>query len=322
MPVRRIVLKIFRVFRGFRGLLLLSFAVAVYQEKYMTIQLIEIPQDLPGFNRFIGTWACTGPVNFLVDVGPAGSAHRLIESLESIGMDRIDYVLITHIHIDHAGGLAKILSRYPMAEVICHEKAIPLLTDPSKLWAGSLKVLGDKARMYGEPKPVSGDRLIPHTRCSVPGIEVIDSPGHAAHHLSFAWEDRLFVGEAGGNFMALEGGVYLRPATPPRFFMEAFLSSLDRLLALEDRTLCYGHFGQAESSREMLTRFRRQLLRWKDIIEGELSEGIEDIVPRCMATLLEKDPELACFGYMTPAFQDRERFFLTNSINGFIGYLK
>jgi len=288
----------------------------------MTIRLIEIPQDLPGFNQFIGAWIFTGPVNFLVDVGPAGSAHRLIESLEAIGLDRIDYILITHIHIDHAGGLSKILSRYPMARVICHEKAVPLLANPSKLWAGSLKVLKDKARMYGEPKPVAEDFLIPHPRCKVPGLGVIDTPGHAAHHLSFTYEDLLFVGEAGGNYMALDGGTYLRPATPPRFFMEAFLSSLDRLLALENRTLCYGHFGKEENSRDMLGRFRLQLLRWKDVILAEVQKGEEDLVPRCMVALLEKDPELARFGDMAPEFQDRERFFLTNSINGFIGYLK
>jgi glyoxylase-like metal-dependent hydrolase (beta-lactamase superfamily II) len=288
----------------------------------MTVRLIEIPQNLPGFNQFIGTWACAGPLNFLVDVGPADSAHRLMDSLEALGMARVDYILITHIHIDHAGGLGQVLSRYPMAKVICHEKAIPLLTDPSKLWAGSLAVLGDTARMYGEPSPVPEDRLIPHTRCNVPGLGVVDTPGHAAHHLSFTWEDRLFVGEAGGNFMALESGTYLRPATPPRFFMEAFLASLEKLLALGNRTLCYGHFGQVENSLDMLQRFRLQLLRWKEIILAELGKGEENLVSRCMASLLGNDPELTSFADLTAEFQDRERFFLTNSINGFIGYLK
>jgi glyoxylase-like metal-dependent hydrolase (beta-lactamase superfamily II) len=209
-----------------------------------------------------------------------------------------------------------------MAKAVCHEKAIPLLTDPSKLWAGSLAVLGDTARMYGEPDPVAENRLIPHTRCSIPGLGVIDTPGHAAHHLSFSWEDRLFVGEAGGNFMALDNGTYLRPATPPRFFMEAFLSSIDRLIALGNRTLCYGHFGHAENSRDMLERFRQQLLRWRDIVVCELGNGEDNLVSRCMAALLEKDPELARFDDLPSEFQDRERFFLANSINGFIGYLK
>jgi glyoxylase-like metal-dependent hydrolase (beta-lactamase superfamily II) len=287
----------------------------------MTVRLIEIPQDLPGFNQFIGAWACTGPLNFLVDVGPAASADHLIESLEALGVDRLDYILITHIHIDHAGGLSRILSRYPMAKAICHERAIPLITDPSFLWAGSLAVLGDTARMYGEPAPVAENRLIPHTHCAVSGLGVTDTPGHAVHHLSFTWEDRLFVGEAGGNFAALDRGTYLRPATPHRFFMEAFLTSLSKLQAMENRILCYGHFGEAENSRDMLQRFRRQLLRWKNLILAEVRRGEKDLVPRCMTVLLEKDPELARFADMAPEIQDRERFFLTNSINGFIEYL-
>jgi glyoxylase-like metal-dependent hydrolase (beta-lactamase superfamily II) len=299
-----------------------SFPFYNLRRKYMTVRLIEIPQDLPGFNQFIGSWLCTGPLNFLVDVGPAGSANRLLDALNGLDIGWLDYILVTHIHIDHSGGLSSILSRYPMAKVVCHEKAIPLLTTPSKLWEGSLAVLGDTARMYGEPSPVTADRLIPHTGFNAPGIEAIDTPGHAAHHLSFTWEDRLFVGEAGGNFMTLDRGTYLRPATPPRFFMEAFLTSLEKLLAIEDRTLCYGHFGEAESSREMLQRFRRQLMRWKDIILSELRKKENDLVPRCMSALLINDPELACFKDMSPDIQSRELFFLSNSINGFIGYLK
>jgi glyoxylase-like metal-dependent hydrolase (beta-lactamase superfamily II) len=288
----------------------------------MNVGLIEIPQDLPGFNQFIGTWLCQGSINFLVDVGPAGSAHRLIAELEIRGIDRIDYILITHIHIDHAGALADVLTRFPMARVICHEKAIPLLVDPSKLWAGSLSVLGETARMYGEPKPVSENRLIPHARCPMVGLQVIETPGHAAHHLSFSSNGRLFVGEAGGNFAALSSGTYLRPATPPRFFMEAFLDSLKRLLSLENQTLCYGHFGEAENSHEMLERFLAQLLRWREILRAELKKEEEAPLPALISTLLEKAPDLKLFHEMPPAMQNRERFFLTNSINGYVEFLR
>lgn len=290
--------------------------------KDMSFRLIEIAQDLPGFNRFIGAWICTSPLFLLVDPGPAASAHRLIDSLKALGIDRIDYILVTHIHIDHSGALSQVLSRYPMAKVICHEKAIHLLTDPSKLWAGSLSVLGDTARMYGEPEPVPEDRLIPHTHCTVSGLGIIDTPGHAAHHLSFIYEDCLFAGEAGGNYIALDTGSYLRPATPPRFFMEAFLSSLDKLISQETRILCYGHFGQSDNSKEMLLRFRRQLLRWKDIVLAESRKGEDSLASRCMASLLEKDPELVRFSDMSPDLQGRERFFLANSIRGFIEYLR
>ena len=288
----------------------------------MTVNLIEIPQAVPGFNKFIGSWLCPGPKNILVDVGPAATAARLIDALEAQGIGHIDHILITHIHIDHAGALADLLARFPMANAICHEKAMPLLADPSKLWAGSLSVLRETAQMYGEPKPVPEDRLIPHNCCSIPDLMVLETPGHAAHHLSFSYEDRLFIGEAGGNFMAIGDETYLRPATPPRFFMEAYLGSLKRLLGLKNQTVCYGHFGEAPNSHEMLERFRDQLLRWKEIVSARLIKGEANPVPGCMEALLENDPELRLFDKMASDIQDRERFFLTNSIKGFIGFLR
>ena len=72
-------------------------------------KLIEIKQEIPGFNHFIGSWVYKGPINFVVDVGPASSVDKLIETLAEMGMDRVDYVLLTHIHMDHAGGIARFL---------------------------------------------------------------------------------------------------------------------------------------------------------------------------------------------------------------------
>ncbi len=288
----------------------------------MAVCLIEIPQDSPGFNQFIGSWAHLGKTNFIVDVGPANTATRLIEKLESLGIDRLDKIFLTHIHIDHAGGLADVLERYPTARVICHEKAIPFLTDPSRLWTGSLSVLGKTALLYGMPKPVEEKWFIPHSRCNIAGLTIVETPGHAAHHLSFSYDGRLFAGEAAGNYLALDNGTYLRPATPPRFLLAAYLESLKRLLALENQSLCYGHFGEAPHSHEMLDRFHAQLHRWKEIILEELTRGEENPIPGCMKMLLENDPELKLFENLSPSVQRREKFFLSNSINGYIRFLR
>ena len=170
----------------------------------MEIKLIEIKQDSPGFNGFLGSWACMGPVNFLVDVGPANTSGRLIRTLESFGLNHVDYIFLTHIHIDHSGALADVLEHYPMAKVVSHEKGIKFLVDPSKLWAGSLSVLGDTARGYGEPKPVQEKNLVPHTRFQQPEFTIIETPGHAAHHLSLTYKDYLFAGEAAGNYFLVK----------------------------------------------------------------------------------------------------------------------
>jgi len=289
----------------------------------MDIRLIEIEQDMPGFNGFLGSWLCKdNHLHFLVDVGPANTSERLINSLQMMGIDRVDFILLTHIHIDHAGALADLLEHYPMARVVCHEKGIKFLVDPSKLWLGSLDVLGKTAKGYGEPRPVKEDRLLSHKQITIPGLTVIETPGHAAHHLSFSYKNSLFAGEAGGNYFLIHQREYLRPATPPRFFLEVFLKSLDRLLALEDQTMCYAHFGVAEGSHRLLNRFRDQLLRWKELIFHQFQKGDKNLVNRCMDALFEHDPDLAAFTEMDAARQKREKIFLINSINGFIGFFQ
>lgn len=285
-------------------------------------KLIQIKQDMPGFDSFFGCWVCQGDLNIVIDVGPARTAGRLIDALVNLGLDRVDYVLLTHIHIDHMGGLAELLDHYPMAMAMCHEKAVKYVADPSQLWAGSLKVLGEIAEAYGSPKAVPLEKLIPHTQGRLRGLNVIETPGHAAHHLSFGYGKRLFVGEAGGNYFIVKGSEYLRPATPPRFFLDVCLNSINNLLALEDQAICYAHCGRAESSHRLLKMYRDQLMRWRGIIYEQMSKGDAGLVARCIDTLLEIDPNLAAFSKMDPDAQERERFFISNAIKGFIGFLK
>ena len=291
----------------------------------MNITLIEIKQDVPGFDSFFGSWVCQGDLNVVIDVGPANTAAGLIGSLTTLGLDRLDLILLTHIHIDHAGGLADLLDHYPMARAMCHEKAIKYLVDPSMLWSGSLKVLGSIARMYGPPRPVPKERVIPHTENDVKDLLVLETPGHAVHHLSFSFENRLFAGEAGGVYLPMNGHEYMRPSTPPRFFFNVCMKSIENLMVLKDQSIYFAHFGEAESSRRLLEISRKQHLLWKEIIYDYAAPGQmddEDLISKCIDILLEKDPNLTAFGQMDPDTRKRERFFMANSIKGFIGYFR
>jgi glyoxylase-like metal-dependent hydrolase (beta-lactamase superfamily II) len=284
--------------------------------------LIELRQDRPGFDRFIGSWLCPFDKTVVIDVGPSRSVTKLIESLSVLGIREVDFVLLTHIHMDHAGGLAEFLDHFPMARAVCHSKAISHLVDPSKLWLGSQKTLGDLAEAYGPIRPVKKERLIPHTEARVEGIDIIETPGHAPHHLSFIIQENLFAGEAGGIYLAVKDWEYLRPATPPVFFLNEFLGSIDRLLTAKDLPICYAHFGKANSSHRMLKRERAQLLLWETVLREEITKGDHRLMERGMARLLAEDPELKAFEAMSSADQDREKFFIGNSIKGYLGFLQ
>ncbi|MEE9417895.1 MAG: MBL fold metallo-hydrolase [Desulfatiglandaceae bacterium] len=288
----------------------------------MNIRSIEIKQDMPGFDSFFVSWLCQDDLNIVVDVGPANTAARLVESLGALGLDRVDYVLLTHIHIDHCGGLGDLLEHYPMARVICHDKAVEHMVDPLRLWSGSLKVLGEIAEAYGPPRPIPKGKLIPHSESDLKDLTIIETPGHAVHHLSFLYRDLLFAGEAGGNYFIIGDTEYLRPATPPRFFFEVCLGSIDRLLSLEDQPICYAHFDQARSSHRLLGISREQLILWKEIIHKQVLKGDQELLERCMNGLIEKDPNLKGISRMDQDTLKRERFFMANAIKGFIGYFK
>jgi glyoxylase-like metal-dependent hydrolase (beta-lactamase superfamily II) len=286
----------------------------------MTPELIELKQQRPGFDRFIGSWVCPGEKNIVIDVGPAGSISGLVASLANMNIDRVDYVLITHIHIDHAGGVADFLDHFPMARVICHEKALDHLVEPSRLLAGSRRVLGDLVDTYGPIRPVKQEGLIPHTEARVKGLEIIETPGHSAHHLSYGYEGHLFPGEAGGIYLKVRDLEYTRPATPPQFFLKQFLESMDRLLVLEDRPFCFAHWGRTESSHHSLNRAREQLIRWEEILREEVSRRGNPPIEACMEILIEKDPYLKAFHLMDRDQQAKERIFMSNCIEGYLGF--
>lgn len=284
--------------------------------------LIELKLNKPGFRRFIGSWLVRGKENFVVDVGPSSSVDQLTDSLGDLGVDRVDRVLLTHIHIDHAGGLAPFLERFPMARVLCHEKAIPHLVDPSKLSAGARKTLGSELTdTYGPIRPVQKESLVPHTEVGLRGVEIVETPGHAPHHLCFVANGFLFAGEAGGVHFTVEDSEYLRPATPPVFFMSEYQQSIDRLLAYGTMPICYAHFRLTGNSRAMLQRQKNQLVLWEGIIREERSRGEEGVKERSLDALLTKDPELKAFFALSAEDQARERFFIGNCIEGYLGYL-
>ncbi len=288
--------------------------------------LIGLTPRISGFQDFIGAWLVAGPeAVYLVDVGPASTADQLTAAITALGVDRLDYICLTHIHIDHAGAVGHLARQFPGTPVVCHPKGAPHIVDPERLWQGTVKTLGETGRAYGPMLPVDPSWIATERQLASAPFHLLDTPGHSAHHYAISTDTCLFAGEAAGVCLPLPSGdVYLRPATPPRFFLETSLSSIDRLMATRSETLCYGHFGMREDGLRMLTRHREQLLFWQETLAVEAAgqdRDSADAANRWVDLLLTKDPLLRGFSQLAPAVQVRERGFLRNSVKGFAGYL-
>lgn len=294
------------------------------------VYLVELDPGIAGFRDFLGAWVVKGEYSFVVDVGPAVSIPILCEALSRLDV-KPEAVLLTHIHIDHAGGIGDFCSRFPDIPVFCHEKGIKHLHQPEKLWEGSLKTLGSTAKAYGPIQGVPKENLFPAagTIISENGVQVdaVLTPGHAPHHVSYCFEDILFAGEASGVCLKTGEKNYHRPATPPRFFLETSVKSIDTLLDIPSHLICFGHFGAYRQPRQILKEHKKQLYRWAEIIEGQMrnpniKNKEEETMEQCLDVLLQEDPALSPFFRMDSKTREREKGFLQNSIRGFLLFLE
>ncbi|MBN1825398.1 MAG: MBL fold metallo-hydrolase [Candidatus Eisenbacteria bacterium] len=291
--------------------------------------LIDLDQEeLEGHRLFLGCWLYRTPdLVFLVDPGPASSAEKLVEELRAEGVRRLDAVLLTHIHIDHAGGTGHLLRSFPEARVYCHESGRRHLVDPARLWKGSRAVLGRVAGVYGAPSPVPEANLIDEAAVERLGVRVMPTPGHAPHHVSFVCGDALLVGEAIGTHCPLPGRrddqVYLRPATPPRFFLDQAVASIDSLLALDPapERILFAHYGERGEAAELLEAGREQLRWWTSVVAELAAVSEENLEERAHFRLLEEDPLYANFPALDEDIQGRERLYAGHTIQGMLGCL-
>jgi len=288
-----------------------------------SIKLLHLQPPIPGYHRFIGPYLILGEKHAVVDPGPTAAIPSLLAALKKAGIspEDIDYIIFTHIHIDHAGGAGGVAKALPNARVLAHGRAHAHLINPTSLWESSLKVLGDYALKSGPIEPVPEERVIDAEdgmKLDLGNgqlLEVHLTPGHAVHHLSLF--DRvngvLFAGEAAG--VCIDGAI--RVATPPPFKLEVTLASVDKLTALKPRKLCYSHFGCYDKALERLEIYRKKLLEWYEIINqaAHMGKDPEQILQR----LREKDRDLDYLDSLDSDVYSRETSLIINSIRGIAG---
>ncbi len=288
-------------------------------EPFPGLFLLDLPQEKAGFRMFISAWFFKDRAgrNVLVDPGPASTIPLLKSLLDKMG-ETLDIILITHIHLDHSGGLGQLLQHFPQAEVIAHAKGHRHLAQPERLWDASVDTLGDVAVMYGQPVSIPAASIMETDDKNI--IEVFLTPGHASHHLSFRTEfggrKFLFAGEAAGSYIPLgQDKFWCRPATPPVCNPQVFLNSIAFLKSqlAGDEILCYAHWGAVEDAKARLDWSEEQLSFWVETISRHKDEAPEALVER----LVQTDERLQ--GVKLPEDLDKkERSFMKNSVKGIL----
>lgn len=285
---------------------------------------IDLDQPgLTGFRHFISSWLyCGENCNLLVDPGPLSTIPHLLTQLQKFGVERLDYILLTHIHIDHAGGTGALLRAFPQAKVICHPEGIRHLADPAKLWEGSRKVLGRKlADAYGEILPVPQGNILFEQEIGRSGVRAFLTPGHAQHHCCYLLDDILFAGEVAGARCAVPQGIYIRPATPPRFILEVALDSVDRMIALKPQRLVFAHYGLVDRGIEHLKIARNQLLLWVEGVKAVATVAAAGQEEALQAWLMEHDENYRNINQLPEDIRSRELYFFGNTFRGMAEYV-
>lgn len=285
------------------------------------LEVIDLDIESLGYTRFISAWLYRGPEgSFLVDPGPACTVDKLLEALEEKGVDYLDWILLTHIHLDHAGGIGHLSRYFPEAGVVCHEKAVSHLIDPSRLWEGSRRVLGSLAETFGRIKSVPEERIVTGNNKELEGgIRVIPTPGHAPHHQSFVFGEWLFCGELFGVFLDLDGDIYLRPATPPRFEFEEFAASMERLAPETDKKFCFGHYGMYNDGSRIAELAETQLNLWLEVVRSHAGNPHMSAI---LADLKANDPVFARVDELPAQIFQREMYYTGNTIRGMLDYIE
>lgn len=245
----------------------------------------------------------------LIETGTAKSADIVVRSLADLGIgpDDLATIVVTHIHLDHAGGVGDIASAFPKAEVVVQEKGARHLVDPSRLVASAHRVFGEAMdRLFGDLRPVPAERLVAVDESGSIDLgdgrrlDAFHNPGHASHHVGLldTVSGDLYTGDAAGVYVPETADV--RPSTPPPDFdLDLTLSSLARMRDAGAQRLLFSHFGPVTEVADTLDRSREELLIWVDMVRRvrqqtpDLDHAIAMVRERDRAAhpLFHEDPE-------------------------------
>jgi len=248
-------------------------------------EVFQIDTRMAGYEGITAGYLIRGERPCLVETGTAPSAPVVRDALAALGIGPGDLatVVVTHIHLDHAGGAGDIAAMFPAARIVVHQRGARHLADPSRLMAGARLVYGRALeRLFGVLAPVPAERIVALDdtgTVDLGGGRRLDShysPGHAKHHVGLVDSDTgdLYVGDAAGVYMPDTGDV--RPATPPPDFdLAAALASIRKFAALRPARLMFSHYGPVDQVSETLDRSAEEINVWVEETRRVRAAGLD-----------------------------------------------
>jgi len=261
-------------------------------DRYKNIIAVD---TLPDKKPFLTTYIIVDDEAAIVDCGPRRSIPYLLEALKELHIDtkKVAYVLLTHIHIDHAGGVGELIKYLPEAKVVVHPKGAPHLVNPGVLWRKTREVLGRLAEYYGEILPVPKERIIEARegdtiRIGEHRIVVWETPGHASHSITYELPEEkiIFPGDLAGVYIVPWDTCF--PTTPTPFNAEKAFESLQRLINRKPHVICFPHYGLTNRGSEYLSKYIKKLGLWIEIVRNNTTKNSEEI----LSEILKADREL------------------------------
>ena len=237
-------------------------------------------EDL-GTPSIISIYLIDSKKKVLIESGPSATVSQLIQAIVSAGFrpSEIDHIVVTHIHLDHAGGASLLLQAMPNADVLVSKKGAPHLIEPSRLRASAKNALGPIFEIWGGIEATNSSRI--HTVEDGMSLDLGDhvlqflsTPGHAPHHISILEESSrvLFTGDAVGIYYN-DLDALIPASPPPSFDVELALQSLNRLSETNPQVLLTPHYGIQDNPSIFLKRNLETYARWKEIVNSNLEKG-------------------------------------------------
>jgi glyoxylase-like metal-dependent hydrolase (beta-lactamase superfamily II) len=287
-----------------------------------------------GRERYTAAYLLAAARPTLVETGPTTSVEPVVAALErlAIGADELANIVVTHIHLDHAGGVGRLRERFPRATVFVHERGAPHLADPTRLVASATRLYGETQMrsLFGPVDPVPANRLralVDGERIDLGGRELLvdHTPGHASHQVALtdSATGAVFTGDALG--VHVPDLPVLRPATPPPDVdVEAGVASIERIRARARSVLLFAHFGPIADVDRICDLAIARLRGWADAVRDELrrTEDPEEIAAR-LAQEARRDIETGAEADLDlDALEDRLRLLSSVRMNalGLIRY--